>query len=96
MKKLPSRPLPNSLNKYVSAPTLLNQARKAFEKIPDARRYGQQFSLPDVLMSGLAVFGLKFPSLLKFDEQRNEERIRANLKSLDIIRNIKNRIKINI
>ncbi|MBK8752990.1 MAG: hypothetical protein IPL99_15775 [Candidatus Competibacteraceae bacterium] len=82
MKKLPSRPLPNSLNKYVSAPTLLNQARKAFEKIPDARRYGQQFSLPDVLMSGLAVFGLKFPSLLKFDEQRNEERIRANLKSL--------------
>jgi len=38
-------------------------------------------------MSGLAVFGLKFPSLLKFDEQRNEERIRANLKSLDIIKN---------
>jgi len=33
-------------------------------------------------MSGLAVFGLKFPSLLKFDEQRNEERVRANLRSL--------------
>ncbi len=33
-------------------------------------------------MSGLAVFSLKFPSLLKFDEQRSEARIRANLKSL--------------
>ena len=86
MKTLPSLPLPKSLpktlNKYVSAPALLNQARRAFEKIPDPRRYGQKFSLPDVLMSGLAVFGLKYPSLLKFDEQRNESRIRANLKSL--------------
>ena len=33
-------------------------------------------------MSGLAVFSLKYPSLLKFDEQRNEARIRANLKAL--------------
>jgi hypothetical protein len=33
-------------------------------------------------MSGLAVFGLKYPSLLKFDEHRSEVRIRANLKSL--------------
>ena len=82
MKTLPSLPLPKSLNKHVSAPALLNQARRAFEKIPDPRRYGQKFSLPDILMSGLAVFGLKYPSLLKFDEQRNEERIRANLKSL--------------
>jgi len=61
---------------------LLSQARKVFKKIPDSRCYGQQFSLPDVLMSGLAVFSLKFPSLLKFDEQRSEARIRANLKSL--------------
>lgn len=82
MKKLPSRPLPSSLNKWVSAPALLGQVRQAFKKIPDPRRYGQQFSLPDVLMSGLAVFSLKYPSLLKFDEQRNEARIRANLKAL--------------
>ncbi len=82
MKKLPIRPLPNALHQHMSAPVLLNQARRAFEKIPDPRRYGQQFSLSDMLMSGLAVFGLKFPSLLKFDEQRNEERIRGNLKSL--------------
>ena len=82
MKKLPSRPLPNALNKSVSAPALLNQARQALEKVTDPCRYGQKFSLTDVLMSGLAVFCLKYPSLLKFDEQRNEERVRANLKAL--------------
>jgi hypothetical protein len=82
MKKSPSPVSLPSLNKYVSAPALLHQVRQAFEQIPDPRRYGQQFSLPDVLMSGLAVFGLKYPSLLKFDEQRNEPIIRANLKAL--------------
>jgi len=42
MKTLPSLALPKSLNKYVSAPALLNQARRAFEKIPDPRRYNQK------------------------------------------------------
>lgn len=79
MKKALSQGSLPSLNKYLSAPALLSQVRQAFERIPDPRRYGQQFSLSDVLMSGLAVFGLKYPSLLKFDEQRSELRIRANL-----------------
>lgn len=82
MKKWPVKPLPKVMHDALSAPALLNQVRKDFEKIPDPRRYGQQFSLADVLMSGLAVFNLKFPSLLKFDEQRTEARIRANLQSL--------------
>ncbi len=82
MKKLPFRSLPKTSSKYMSAPALLGQVRRTFEEIPDPRRYGQRFSLPDILMSGLAVFGLKYPSLLKFDEQRNEPRVRANLKSL--------------
>jgi hypothetical protein len=82
MKKSPSPVSLPSLNQDVSAPALLHQVRQAFEQIPDPRRYGQQFSLPDVLMSGLAVFGLKYPALLKFDEQRNESIIRANLKAL--------------
>ena len=76
----PTKPL--RLNKYFSAPALLGQIRKDFEKVPDPRRSGQQFSLQDVLMSGLALFGVKYPSLLKFDENRNEERVRANLRNL--------------
>ena len=34
------------------------------------------------MMSGLAIFGLKYASLLQFDEKRTEPRIRANLASL--------------
>ena len=34
-------------------------------------------------MSGLAIFALKYPSLLQFDrDARQTERVRANLKSL--------------
>jgi len=58
------------MHNHLSASALLNQVRKDFEPVDDPRRYWQQFSLTDVLMSGLAVFSLKFPSLLKFDENR--------------------------
>ena len=78
----PQSTKPLQLNQHFSAPALLGQIREDFGKIPDHRNGGQQFSLQDVLMSGLAVFGLKYPSLLKFDEQRHEERVRANLNSL--------------
>ena len=33
-------------------------------------------------MWGLAVFGLKYPALLKFDEERQEASVRHNLSSL--------------
>ncbi len=39
-------------------------------------------SLTDYLMSGLAVFSLKFPSLLQFDQNKREPLIRRNLKHL--------------
>lgn len=81
-KSMPQPTKPLQLNEHFSAPALLGQIREDFGKIPDPGNGGQQFSLPDVLMSGLAVFGLKYLSLLKFAEQRNEERVRANLKSL--------------
>jgi hypothetical protein len=85
MKKVtpPSPPtLLRHWNKRFSAPALLTRIRADFEKVTDPRSGNLEFSLPDVLMSGLAVFGLKYPSLLKFDEQRHEARIRANLRSL--------------
>jgi hypothetical protein len=33
-------------------------------------------------MSGLAIFGLKYPSLLQFDQDRNVDLTPSNLKSL--------------
>ncbi len=71
----------------LSAPGLLREARKSFERIPDPVR-GRRRGLPDYLMSGLAVFGLKFPSLLQFDRgARDDGLIRENLKHLYGIEN---------
>jgi hypothetical protein len=43
---------------------------------------GGDIPLVDHLMSGLALFGLKYPSLLQFDQDRHSETKRANLKDL--------------
>lgn len=83
-KKLP--PIPNKnqlkLRKTLSAPGLLKTVRNEFEKISEHRSGVVKYSLPDVLMSGLAMFGLKYPSLLQFDKARFEPTIKANLKEL--------------
>ncbi len=71
-----------ALRGALSAPGLLREVRKCFEGIPDPVR-GRKRGLPDYLMSGLAVFGLKFSSLLQFDRgARDDGLIRENLKHL--------------
>jgi hypothetical protein len=70
------------LRKHLSAPGLLNTIRGCFKQVPDHRRR-LQIPLVDALMSGVAVFGLKYPSLLKFDEGYcNEATVRHNLRTL--------------
>jgi hypothetical protein len=66
--------------KHLSVEGLLREARRVFTQIPDAP--GQEIPLVDYLMSGLAVFGLKYPSLLQFDHDRQEVTTRANLRTL--------------
>ena len=66
--------------KQLSIPGLLSEARRCWAKIPDDA--GGDMPLVDHLMSGLAVFGLKHPSLLQFDQDRSAETQRANLKTL--------------
>jgi len=73
--------LPLRFRKTLSIPGMLKQVRSVFGKIVDTCK-GSEYALLDVLMSGLAIFWLKYPSLLKFDEKRNEPKIRANLASL--------------
>jgi hypothetical protein len=83
-KKLP--PIPDEkqlkLRKTLSAPGLLKIVRNEFKKILDHRRGKVDYILPDVLMSSLAMFALKYPSLLQFDKARHEKTIKANLKNL--------------
>lgn len=82
--KLPEIPSLNrlKLRKTLSAPGLLKNVRKQFEQIPDHRVGKPDYALPDVLMSALAVFGLKYPSLLQFDKNRHEPTIKTNLSQL--------------
>jgi hypothetical protein len=48
------------LRKTLSASGLLKTARNEFQKIPSPRRGALKYSLSDVLMSALAMFGLKY------------------------------------
>ncbi len=71
------------LQQTLSTSMLLSRVRETFKLITDHRQTNKSsITLPDALMSGLAVFSLKFPSLLKFDEQKREEHIRHNLEKL--------------
>ena len=62
-----------TVRKYLCADTLISDIHHCFQKIPDPRELPDKASISftDVLMSGLAVFGLKFPSLLKYDQNRH-------------------------
>lgn len=70
------------LRKSLCADALIADIHHLFQKIPDPRKLSDQalISFTDVLMSGLAVFGLKFPSLLKYDQNRHK--LDCNLLSL--------------
>jgi len=81
---MPGERLMETLRKGLSAPGLLSTIQKKFSTIADPRtRSGSvQIRLSDALMSGLAVFGLKCPSLLQFDQQRRDPILAHNLRQL--------------
>src|SRR5712664_3451320 len=64
--------------KHLSADALFGLLRNGFSKVPDHRRDGSKMTMADALMSGFAMFSLKCPSLLDYDNQRAD----ANLKTI--------------
>lgn len=74
-------PLPR---KQLCMSSLLGRVRSCFLKVPDPLETGSQKTIPlvDHLMSGMAVFGLKCPSLLDYDKKRFDNMIGANLSTL--------------
>ena len=70
--------------KNLSTKSLLKFISNYFNTIKDEeRKRGCKFSLKDCLMAGLAIFGLKYPSLLKFEKERKEnEPLIGNLERL--------------
>jgi len=70
------------MKKHVSVKGLLKIIRRQFCKIPENIHYQNGISIVDCLMSGLAIFMLKSPSLLDFDERRKDPIVCHNLKTL--------------
>ena len=58
------------IRKHLSADGLYRLVRKGFAKIEDHRPMNVEIALVDALMSGFALFSLKDPSLLTFDQRR--------------------------
>lgn len=65
--------------KHLNADALFTALHKDFSKVPDFRQGDIKISMADALMSGFAIFSLKDPSLLAFDERRG---IDENLRSI--------------
>lgn len=69
-----------TLRSQISYDSLLSDLRTDFENIEDYRRPNIVHKLVDILMSGFAIFNLKYASLLCFEQQTDVER--SNLKNL--------------
>lgn len=70
------------VRKHLSADGLHQAVRNSLykEKLPKLSR--SDISWQDCIMSGLAIFGLKFPSLLQFENNKGNAVIKRNLKNL--------------
>ena len=58
----------------VTADSQISELRTVFEQVKDSRRSNIQYSLPDICMSGYALFALKHDSLLSFETQTKAEK----------------------
>lgn len=70
-----------AFRKNLGMPHLLRVLRRGFEQIPE-KKSRCKIPIADHLMSGIALFILKYPSLLQFDQSRFCEKTKANLKTL--------------
>ena len=70
------------VRKHLNADALFSAIRREFDKIPDFRTGDVDISITDALMSAFAMFSLKDPSLLQFDNRREDEAECQNLKSI--------------
>lgn len=64
----------------ISFEEMMKSLSEEFEQIEDNRRANAKYKLGDMLRSGFAMFSLKSPSLLSFEEQSEQER--ENLKNI--------------
>lgn len=72
--------------KDLSAPGMVSEVNRVYSNLPDHRDHGNKdISLRSAVMSALAMFFLKSPSLLQFDKKSRERVIKENLENLFFI-----------
>jgi len=74
---LPPPPSARKVRKHLSADALYALIREGFGAIPDHRQATSIIPLTDALMSAFAMFCLKDPSLLAFQERRSDSNLKA-------------------
>ena len=67
------RPSKLKQRKYLNMDTMLKTLHQGFSDIPEHRHGKTSIAIADALMSGFAMFSLKDPSLLAFDDRRCED-----------------------
>ena len=63
--------------KHLSADALVARVRASFAQVADPRPGKPAIPLADALMSAFAMFALKDPSLLAFDQRRYDDNLRS-------------------
>ena len=76
-------PLPIKPSKHQSFDPLIKSIRERLESLPD-QRGDSDYAIADAAMSAIAMFSLKDPSLLAFEERRNDQ----NMKNIYRIQNV--------
>jgi hypothetical protein len=74
---LPPPPGARKIRKQLSADALYALVGSSFARVPDPRRSGAPIPLRDAMMSAFAMFSLKDPSLLAFDQRRSDGNFKA-------------------
>ena len=62
-----------TVRKQLNADAIFAMIKDDLKKVPDTRARNTRIALDDIFMSALAMFHLKDPSLLQFDQRRWEE-----------------------
>ena len=76
--------------KKLGAEELYREIGTVFDRVPEERRHlgNVSISIRDSLFSGLAIFAMKFGSLLKFDKASKDNKRGKNLKSIFSLKSI--------
>lgn len=74
-------------NKDLSIKSILGTIRSCFDQVVGIEKHVDSSTTIDCLMSALAMFSLKMPSWLHFDNHRYDDIIYHNLKTLYRVEN---------